>query len=80
MLLNIGRSIYRTSAIVNQLMDHPVLEDISALLEKHFLHWLEVLSINQAGNEVVGLIETLWESAARFPVRQTSLPPRNTND
>jgi hypothetical protein len=68
-----------SSRIVNQLMDNPILEDIYSFLEKHFLHWLEVLSINQAGVEAVTLIETLWNSAARFPVRKTSTPTSSTN-
>ena len=61
-----------TSGIVNQLMDNPILEDMYSFLEKHFLHWLEVLSINQAGAEAVPLIETLQSSVARFPVRSAS--------
>ncbi|KAH8807393.1 hypothetical protein F5884DRAFT_341401 [Xylogone sp. PMI_703] len=55
------------SGIVDQLIDNPVLEDIYSFLEKHFLHWLELLSINQAGAEAVAIIETLWDSIARFP-------------
>jgi len=42
----------QSNRIVDQLMNNPIPEDIYSFREKHFLHWLEVLGINQAGVEL----------------------------